>query len=259
MKTRRSQITWSSATTSSTGRMLGSTMWRSRCQAAGAVDLGGLHHLLGDLGQRGVHREGHERHAHPDDDDGRDEEEGQRLEQPRVALVVATELGEHVVDRRRTACRRATPTRSARRRPASPRRAAGRSAAGSGSRFDMCRISSARPTPMAIVAAALTRQKTSDRSVTRPQVRVGDQLAVVLEADPLRRLAELLGQAEVLEGQHAPGAPAGSRGRRRARRTAGSSSTYGSGVRRGARWRGRSRRSASVIGPPSGRSSGRAV
>ena len=32
---------------------------------------------------------------------------------------------------------------------------------------DMCRISSARPTPIAIVSAALTRQKAMERRVTR--------------------------------------------------------------------------------------------
>ena len=54
--------------------------------AARAVEGGRLHHLGADLGQPRVDAQGDERHAHPDDDDAGDDEEGQRLGQPVVAL-----------------------------------------------------------------------------------------------------------------------------------------------------------------------------
>ena len=54
---------------------------------------------------------------------------------------------------------------------------------------------------MNIVTQAQTAQKTSDRTMTVHIVLVGDEVLVVLEADPLGGLPELLGAAELLERQ----------------------------------------------------------
>ena len=167
----------------------------------GAVDLGGLDQLLGQLGERGVDRERDERHAHPHHDHGRDEEERQRPQEPPVALEVEAEPGEDVVHDAVLGVEEPLPHRERgddRHRPREQQPGLHEESY------------AARHVPHQQREADADRHR--ERRVDEaegdgaegdpPQVAVGDERAVVVGADPLRRSAELLGEAEVLQGQH---------------------------------------------------------
>ena len=167
----------------------------------GAVDLGGLDQLLGQLRERGVDRERDERHAHPHDDHRRDEEEGQRPQEPPVALEVEAEPGEDVVHDAVLRVEEPLPHRERgddRHRPREQEPGLHEESY------------AARHVPHQQREADADRHR--ERRVDEaegdgaegdpPQVAVGDERAVVVGADPLRRSAELLGEAVVLQGEH---------------------------------------------------------
>lgn len=81
-----------------TGATRGRMMWRRRFQPP-APSISAASSTSGEsLGQAGVDRQGDEGHAHPHDDDGRDDEERERLDEPVVALGVDAEALERPVE-----------------------------------------------------------------------------------------------------------------------------------------------------------------
>ena len=172
---------------------------RNRCHGAGAVDGSRLQDLGRDLGHAGVEREGHERHAHPDDDDRGDDEE-------RAAARTATSG---------PGSRRPSSVSSQFTRPywvsnihcqttvaVSGRHRPGQQQADADERCACpCR---AGPSSRAIERAhhhgerRRSRRRTAASAAAPPRSRVGEDLAEVVEADRLGRGAELLAQPELL-------------------------------------------------------------
>ena len=178
--------------------------------AGGAVDgCAASSTSLGDLGQARVDAQRHERHGHPDDDDQRDDEEGERLGEPVVALGRRTRSGSAASSARRGASRPARSRRSWPRRRAWPRPAAWRSAGRAGRTVPTRFMRIARRKPMTTVDAGGEQAEEQGTAQDDPEIRVGQQGRVVVEPDEFGRCAELLLQPELLEAGVRPASPRG--------------------------------------------------
>ena len=153
-------------TIESTGAMSGRMMCRSRWKPLAPSSCGRLEHLGAHLGEAGVDRQGDERHAHPDDDHRGDDEEGQRLGEPVVALgAVDAEPHERPVEQAAAPVDDPDPHRHRRddgHRPGDEQGDLEHDAGQVTSAF----ISTAIAPPMATVTTAVTTQKTIDRTTT---------------------------------------------------------------------------------------------
>ena len=164
------------------------------------VQRGGLQDLLGDLGEPGVDGEGDERHRHPDHDHGGDEVEAERLLEPVVVGEVEPELGECPVDDAAVPVEQPDPHRHGRDHRHRPGQQHGDLQDEPGDRADgVHQEGDQHPDDH---GDGGVDEAEGDRAADHgPGLGVGEQLGVVGEPDELRRLAELLGEAELLGGR----------------------------------------------------------